>query len=94
MFYRPKNHAYISECIDEWTNEKIQSWLQDSSSETSIADVMLITKPLYTCRGGNTYCFGKCTYTPLVEQSDEGYSKFYSILFLLVSKHFSNDTIN
>ncbi len=90
LFTRPSNHDYTSECVDKWSNNNIQELLENSNDDNDgqnfQLDLMLQTSPTYSCRSGDIYRFGKCTYTPLVEQTDKGYSKFYSILYHMVSQ--------
>ena len=88
LLCRPKNHDYSSEKINHWTNDEIKQMFEDPSSgdsESHVVELMLSTKPMYACRGGFVYSYGKCTYNLMVEQTDKGFSKFYSILRFIVS---------
>lgn len=46
--------------------------------------LFMVTKTIYRFPDGVEMLYGACTYAPVVEQTNEGMAKFFSILYYLV----------
>ena len=53
--------------------------------DKDLTELLMIPQSHYRLQGG--YDYGKCTYAPVVGQTDVGFAKFYSILYYVVSAH-------
>ena len=51
--------------------------------EKGWTEILMIPRSFYWLPSGIE--FGKCTYVPVVGQTDVGFAKFYSILYYMVS---------
>ncbi len=60
------------------SDEMLQEALDKDSTE-----ILMIPRSFYWLPSGVDY--GKCTYAPVVGQTDVGFAKFYSILYYMVS---------
>ena len=46
--------------------------------------LFMVTKAIYHFPDGIEELYGACTYAPIVEQTNEGMAKFFSIVYYLV----------
>ena len=50
--------------------------------DKELTELLMIPKSYYWLG----YDYGKCTYAPVIDQTDVGFAKFYSILYYMVSR--------